>query len=78
MIAGREKGKKGTVAKAFPKMDKVIIDGVNMRKKHKKPTRNGEKGTTIEIAAPMHVSNVKLAEGKAKKATPVKAKAKKA
>ena len=39
VIAGADKGKVGTVQKAFPKLNKVVIDGVNVRKKHQKPTQ---------------------------------------
>ena len=67
MIAGKDKGKSGKVVKALPKQDKVLVEGVNMHKKHQKATRSGAKGQVIEIALPIHVSNVKLAEPKVKK-----------
>lgn len=61
VIRGAHKGKTGVIAKAMPKEGMVIISGVNMKKKHVKPTRN-EKGKTIEIAHPMSVSNVRPTE----------------
>lgn len=67
VIAGKDKGKKGTVIKALPKLNKVLIEGINMHKKHMKPGRSGAKGQILEIAAPIDVSNVKLAQAKAKK-----------
>jgi large subunit ribosomal protein L24 len=69
VVTGKDKGKKGKVIRTMPKEEKVIVEGLNMRKKHKKATRKGLKGETIEFAAPMHVSNVMLEDGKAKKPT---------
>ncbi|MEK7459822.1 MAG: 50S ribosomal protein L24 [Patescibacteria group bacterium] len=59
IIAGKEKGKKGKVIRALPKENKVVIEGLNMLKKHKKPRKSGEKGSVISVAMPIHVSNVK-------------------
>ena len=67
VIAGKDKGKKGTVLKALPKQDKVLVEGVNIVKKHQKAGRNGAKGQVIEMSLPIHVSNVKLAEARMKK-----------
>ena len=66
VIAGKEKGKTAKVVKAIPSENKVVLDGLNMLKKHKRAT-GGQKGQLVEFAAPIHVSNVKLAEGTAKK-----------
>lgn len=59
VITGRDKGKTGKVVRAFPREDSVIIDGVNMRKRHRKPTREGQKGQIVEFAHPIHISNVR-------------------
>jgi len=59
VITGKDKGKSGPVVKAFPKLSKVLIDGVNIKNLHKKPRKQGEKGKVIKQAAPIHVSNVK-------------------
>lgn len=59
VITGKDKGKTGPVVKAFPKDEKVLIDGVNLRKKHQRPRKQGEKGKVVEMAHPIHVSNVK-------------------
>ena len=69
VLTGKDKGKKGAITRAFPKEMKVVIEGINMHKKHQKPRRRGEKGTTVEVSGKLHVSNVRLAEGKVK--TPV-------
>ncbi|MEK7642242.1 MAG: 50S ribosomal protein L24 [Patescibacteria group bacterium] len=59
VITGKEKGKSAPVVRAFPKDSMVLLEGLNMRKKHQKPRKQGEKGKVIEVAYPMHVSNVK-------------------
>lgn len=59
VLSGKEKGKKGTVSRAFPKENKVILDGLNMVKKHQRARKSGEKGTTVSVAMPMNASNVK-------------------
>lgn len=58
VIAGSNKGKKGKVVKAIPSENKVIVEGVNMKKKAMKAKKSGEKGSLVEIAFPIHVSNV--------------------
>lgn len=68
VIAGADKGKVGTVQKAFPKLDKVVVDGVNVHKKHQKPTQGNPEGSIVEIYAPIHVSNVAIYNEKTKKA----------
>jgi large subunit ribosomal protein L24 len=60
VITGKDKGKKAPVVKAFPKLEKVLVEGVNMKKIHKRARKEGQKGQIIEQAAPVHVSNVKL------------------
>jgi large subunit ribosomal protein L24 len=61
VITGKDKGKKAVVFKAMPKLDMVLVEGINMKKKHKRAMKQGQKGQIIEIAAPIHVSNVKKA-----------------
>jgi len=58
--AGKDKGKKGKILKVLKDRDAVIVEGVNMRKKRQRPKKQGEKGQTIEIAHPIHVSNVQI------------------
>jgi large subunit ribosomal protein L24 len=59
VISGKDKGKSGTVARAFPKLDRIIIDGVNIVKKHQRAQKGGKKGQIVERPLPIHVSNVK-------------------
>ena len=79
ILAGKDKGKEGRVIRTLKKDNKVVVEGINMIKKHVKPNRMNEVGSIVDIEAPIHVSNVKLAEAKkeAKKATakPVEEKA---
>lgn len=59
VITGKDKGKSGPVLKAFPKLSKVLVEGLNKKKLHKKPRKSNEKGKVIEQATPIHISNVK-------------------
>ena len=70
MLKGKDRGKTGSVTKAMPREDKVVIDGINMKKKHQKKTQGGA-GQVVEFAAPIHVSNVAIVDPKSKKGTRV-------
>ena len=59
VMTGKDKGKSGAVLKAFPKMEKVLVEGMNIKKLHKRARKQGEKGKIVEQAALIHVSNVK-------------------
>lgn len=61
IITGKDKGKKGKVARVFPALNKVIVEGSNMMKKHQRPRKSGEKGSMVDVAMPIHGSNVKKA-----------------
>jgi len=58
VLAGADKGKKGKVVKAIPSESKVVVEGVNMRKKAHKSKNKGDPSQIIDIAMPIHVSNV--------------------
>jgi large subunit ribosomal protein L24 len=62
VIAGKDKGKSSTVAKVLREENRVILEGLNMVKKHTRPAKAGEKGGIISIAMSIHASNVKLAD----------------
>lgn len=72
VIAGKDKGKTGTVHQALPRENKVILDGLNLAKKHIKPVRKGDKGQVVEKPMPIHVSNVALVDPKSGKPTRVR------
>jgi large subunit ribosomal protein L24 len=60
IITGKDKGKEGTVSRALPQESKVIVEGLNLVKKHVKPQGQTRQGGIIEKAMPLHVSNVML------------------
>jgi large subunit ribosomal protein L24 len=60
IIKGKDRGRVGKVIKALPKENRVVIEGLNLVKKHIKPRRQGEKGKIIEVPRPIFVNNVKL------------------
>lgn len=71
VIAGKDRGKTGTVLRAFPKTNKVLIDGINLAKRHERRKRQGQKGQIVERAFPINVSNVALKDAKTGKPTRV-------
>ena len=60
ILAGKDKGKEGTVLFTLKTKDKVVVQGINMVKKHMKPGRTNETGQIVETENPIHVSNVKV------------------
>ncbi|GEN51091.1 50S ribosomal protein L24 [Alkalibacterium pelagium] len=71
VLAGKDKGKEGTVLSAMPKQSKVIVEGINIMKKHTRPTGMGQEGGIVETEAPIHVSNVQLIDPKSGESTRV-------
>ena len=70
VVSGSNKGKEGKITKILD--NKVIVEGVNIVKKHLKPKNNNGTGEIIEMEAPIHVSNEMLSDPKTKKPTKVK------
>ena len=58
VISGKDKGKTGVILSALPKKDRVLVEGVNIVKKHSKPSQMNPQGGIINQEAPIHVSNV--------------------
>ncbi len=71
VIAGNSKGSTGKVLKVFPKQNRVIIEGVNLRKKHTKPNQDNPQGGILEKEAPINASNVMIVDPKSNEATRV-------
>lgn len=69
VITGTNKGKEGKVSKVLRNENRVIIEGVNIVKKHVKPGRTNETGGILETEAPIHISNVKVLTKEEKKET---------
>lgn len=64
IITGKDKGKKGKIVRVLVKENKVIVEGLNMMKKHQRPRKSGEKGTMKDIEMPMSASNVMILDPK--------------
>ncbi len=71
VIAGKDKGKKGKIARVLVADNRVVVEGINMMKKHQRPRKSGEKGQVISIASPIHASNVMFADPKGGKPTKI-------
>ncbi len=69
IIAGNDAGKTGKVLKVFPKKSRIIIEGINMRKRHTKPSQKNPQGGILEKEAPIHVSNVMILDPKSNEPT---------
>ena len=62
ILAGDDKGKTAKVLKAFPAMGKVLVEGVNVMKRHERARKQGQKGQVVDKAMPINASNVALAK----------------
>lgn len=71
IIAGKDRTKKGKVIQVLPKKNRIVIEGINIVKKHVRPKRSGEKGQRVEVPRPLSLSNVKIICPKCKKPTRV-------
>ncbi|MEB1809809.1 MAG: 50S ribosomal protein L24 [Bacillaceae bacterium] len=58
VISGKDKGKQGVILEAYPKKDRVLVEGVNIVKKHAKPSQDNPQGGIVSKEAAIHVSNV--------------------
>ena len=72
VLSGKDKGKTGEVTRAFPKDGKVVVAGVNIATRHKKPSQANPQGGLEKLEAPMHVSKVAIADPKTGKPTRVR------
>ena len=72
VIAGKDKGKTGAIARVLLREDRVLLDGINMVKRHRRANRQGGKGQIIDKPMPLHVSNVMLVDPKSGKPTRIK------
>lgn len=74
ILSGNSKGKTGKVLKIFTKTERVIVEGVNIRKRHSKPSQKNPQGGILEKEAPIHVSNVAVLDPKSSEPTRIGAK----
>lgn len=71
VISGNFKGKSGKILKVFPKKNRVIIEGVNLRKRHTKASQQNPQGGIIEKESPIEASNVMILDPKSNEATKI-------
>ena len=71
VLSGNDKGKTGEVLEVIPKLQKVIVKGVNIRKKHVKPRKQGEEGGILSMEGAIHVAKVNVVCPKCGKATKI-------
>ena len=69
VIAGNSRGKSGKVLKVYPEKQRVIIEGVNIMKRHSRPSQKNPQGGIVQREAPIHVSNVMLMDPKTNEVT---------
>lgn len=72
VISGEYKGKRGKVLKVYPAEDRIIIEGVNMIKRHMRPSQTMPQGGIVQKEAPVHVSNVMVIDPKTSEATRIR------
>ena len=72
VLSGKDKGKTGTVAKVLPKEGKIVVEGVNMIARHRKPSQANPQGGIDRYEAPMHIAKVAVADPKDGKPTRVR------
>ncbi|MDD5433573.1 MAG: 50S ribosomal protein L24 [Candidatus Pacebacteria bacterium] len=60
IIAGKDKGKKAKVLKVFPLLGLILVEGVNIKKVHKKPKKQGEKGQVVQMPSPFQASKAQV------------------
>ena len=72
VLSGKDKGKTGEVTRSIPKESKVVVSGVNIATRHKKPNQADPQGGLERVEAPMHVSKVAIADPKTGKASRVR------
>jgi large subunit ribosomal protein L24 len=60
VLTGKDRGRSGRVLRVIPKKERVVVEGVNIIKRHTRPTQRNPKGGILEKEAPIHISNVRL------------------
>ena len=67
VTTGKDKGKSGKVLRVFQEKNTILLEGINVYKKHKRPKKQGEKGEIVELPRPLQISNVLLFCGNCRK-----------
>jgi len=71
VTVGKDRGKKGKILRIFPKRERALVEGINMVKKHMRPTRDNPKGGIFSMESPVHITNLMLVCSRCSKATKV-------
>jgi large subunit ribosomal protein L24 len=58
VVSGNDKGRSGLVLQSYPERDRVLVEGINLRWKHRKPTQQSPNGERVQVEVPIHASNV--------------------
>lgn len=58
ILSGKDRGKRGKVLRTLPKAGRVVVEGLNLVKRHKRPRKGGEKGQRVEVPAPLSISKI--------------------
>ncbi len=69
VISGADRGKEGIVQRVYPRLNKVVVEGVNVHKKHRKPSQSVPEGSIVDVYVPIDASNVMVIDPKTKKPT---------
>ena len=72
VIAGKSRGKSGTIVRVLPRENLIILEGMNLAKRHRRPSAQNRKGQIVERAMPIHASNVMVSDPKSGKPTRIK------
>ena len=72
VTAGKGRGQSGTIARVLPKKGLIVLDGINLVKRHRKPSAQNRKGQIVEKPMPIHASNVMIVDPKSGKPTRIK------
>ena len=72
VIAGKDKGRSSTIVRVLSRENKVVLDGLNLVKKHRRATQRSRKGQIVDQSMPIHASNVMIADPKGGKPTRIK------
>ena len=72
VIAGKERGESAVITRVLPRENKIILDGLNLSKRHRRRTAQSKSGQIVEKPMPIHASNVQLADPKGGKPTRIK------
>ncbi len=72
VITGKDRGKTGKVLSVFPRKSLILVEGVNIKKRHQRPRKENQKGQIVDKTLPFHISNVMIVDPETKKPTRIR------